>query len=125
MADLSGSHDITDFQRPFAQFKTLLMRTRTQILALAGILATATLASAQGDMTVHRMGFNPGNNSNGFNSYGTNGGIAAYSVASQSCNIGNVNLIWSSGNGQTHPVISQNVFRLKGRRFEQLGQSWL
>ncbi|MFT7671429.1 MAG: hypothetical protein ACI8X5_004147, partial [Planctomycetota bacterium] len=101
------------------------MTLKNQLLAAAAIAATAAFASAQGDMTVHRMGFNPGNNSNGFSSYGTNGGIAAYSVASQSCNIGNVNLIWSSGNGQTHPVISQNVFRLKGRRFEQLGQSWL
>jgi hypothetical protein len=100
--------------------------TSNKILLSALLLTTgASLASAQGDMTVHRMGFNPGNNSNGFTSYGVNSGIAAYSVASQSCNIGNVNLIWTSGNGQTHPVISQNVFRLKGRRFEHLGQSWL
>ncbi len=101
------------------------MRTRTILTVLAASLCTASVATAQGDMTVHRMGYNPGNNSNGFTSYGVNSGIAAYSVASQSCNIGNVNLIWSSGNGQTHPVISQNVYRLKGRRFEHLGQSWL
>lgn len=101
------------------------MKFKTLQLAAAIVAASAALASAQGDMTVHRMGFNPGNNSDGFTSYGKNGGIAAYSVASQSCNIGNANLIWTSGNGQTHPVISQNVYRLKGRRFEHLGQSWL
>lgn len=101
------------------------MTTKKSLLLAAATIATASLASAQGDMTVHRMGFNPGNSANGFNSYGTNSGIAAYSVASQSCNIGNVNLIWTSGDGTTHPVISQNVYRLKGRRFEHLGQSWL
>ncbi len=101
------------------------MTTKNTLLLAAAAFATATLASAQGDMTVHRMGYNGGTNSNGFSNYGTNSGIAAYSVASQSCNIGNVNLIWTSGDGTTHPVISQNVYRLKGRRFEQLGQSWL
>jgi len=95
--------------------------------AVATAFATASIAFAQGDMTVHRMGYNPGNNANGFNSYGVDSGIAAYSVASQSCNIGNVDLTWTSGNGQSHPVISQNVYRLDstGRRFEHIGQSWL
>ncbi len=98
---------------------------RSASLAAICLSASAGALLAQGDMTVHRMGYNPGNNSDGFTTYGVNSGIAAYSVASQSCNIGNVNLIWSSGGGQTHPVISQNVYRLKGRRFEHLGQSWL
>jgi hypothetical protein len=93
-----------------------MISTKTLLIAAAA-LATASLASAQGDMTVHRMGYNPGNNPAGFNSYGTNSGIAAYSIASQSCNIGDVNLIWSSGNGQT--------YRVNNRRFEHIGQSWL
>ena len=99
------------------------MRTRTQLLALCALAATASLASAQGDMVVHRIG---GSGSSGnFTYYGQDAGIAAYSVSSQSCNIGNQDLIWTSGNGQTHPVISQNVFRLKDDRFEHIGQSWL
>jgi|GEM_PF-1050423 len=101
------------------------MRLSNLLSAAGAVAATAALATAQGDMTVHRMGYNPGNNPNGFASYGTDSGIAAYSVASQSCNIGNVDLVWTSGSGQQHPVISSNVYRLKGRRFEQLGQSWL
>jgi hypothetical protein len=88
------------------------------------LAVTASLASAQGDMTVHRMGYS-GTNGNAMTYYGQSGGIAAYSIASQSCNIGNVNLPWTSGSGQQHPVISQNVYRLKGHRFEHLGQSWL
>ena len=100
------------------------MTIRNLLLAATTLVATASMASAQGDMTVHRMGYS-GSSGNAMTFYGTNSGIAAYSVASQSCNIGNVDLIWTSGDGTTHPVISQNVYRLKGRRFEQLGQSWL
>jgi len=94
------------------------------LTAATAAALTASIASAQGDMTVHRMGYS-GSNGNAMNYYGQSGGIAAYSVASQSCNIGNQDLVWTSGSGQNHPVISQNVYRLKGRRFEQLGQSWL
>jgi len=99
------------------------MKTLNLLLMAAAAATTASLASAQGDMVVHRIG-GSGSGSN-FTYYGQNSGIAAYSVSSQSCNIGNQNLIWTSGNGQTHPVISQNIFRLKDDRFEQLGQSWL
>ncbi|MFT7485951.1 MAG: hypothetical protein ACI9F9_001803 [Candidatus Paceibacteria bacterium] len=100
------------------------MTTIKPLLLAAATLATASFATAQGDMIVHRMGFS-GSNGNSMSSYGVASGIAAYSVASQSCNIGDQNLIWTSGDGTTHPVISQNVFRHQGRRFEHVGQSWL
>ena len=100
------------------------MMTIKPLLLAAAALATASIASAQGDMTVFRMGYS-GSNGNAMSNYGVANGIAAYSIASQSCNIGNQPLIWTSGDGTTHPVISQNIFRLKGRRFEQIGQSWL
>lgn len=100
------------------------MTFRQLMIGATVVAATASLASAQGDMTVHRMGYS-GSNGNAMSFYGTNSGIAAYSIASQSCNIGNVDLVWTSGDGTTHPVISQNVYRLKDNRFEHLGQSWL
>ena len=56
------------------------------------------------------------------------GGIEAFSVGTTSCNIGDTELLWindSSPNGDQHPVIGQNLFRLKDDRFEQIGQSWL
>ncbi len=56
--------------------------------------------------------------------YGTTGGITAYSVGTVSCNIGNFWLNWFSNTNQ-HPGIAQNRYRLKGGRFEQIGQSWL
>lgn len=63
-----------------------------------------------------------GGNSNDFAYYGQSGGIAAYSIATTSCNPGTQVVQWTSSD---HPVISTNIMRLKDGRFEHLGQSWL
>lgn len=60
--------------------------------------------------------------------YNSDGTYEACSVGTTSCNLGNAPLSWQSS-GVNHPVIGQNMFRLKNvngtRRFEQLGYSWL
>jgi len=56
--------------------------------------------------------------------YASLGGIEAFAVGTTSCNIGDKNLEWISGTNH-HPLIAQNMFRLKNGRFEQIGQSWL
>jgi hypothetical protein len=63
--------------------------------------------------------------------YGTVGGISAYSLGTTSCNIGDQILLWCDTdvaglcNKTQHPVIAQNMYRLKNGRFEQIGMSWL
>lgn len=56
--------------------------------------------------------------------YAKVGSIDAFTVGTISCNIGDTNLSWVSSTNQ-HPVIGQNLFRLKGGQFEHIGQSWL
>lgn len=56
--------------------------------------------------------------------YGTANGITAYSVGTVSCNIGTCWLNWISSTSE-HPVIAQNMYRIKDGRMEQIGQSWL
>jgi len=56
--------------------------------------------------------------------HGTVSGITAYSIGTTSCNVGTCWLNWFE-NGPEHPVIGQNLFRLKDGRLEQIGQSWL
>ncbi len=56
--------------------------------------------------------------------YGTQTGIAAYSVGTTSCNAGDQGLPWVASTNH-HPVIGQNLYRLKDGRFEQIGMSWL
>ena len=56
--------------------------------------------------------------------WGTVGDKTAYSVATESCNRGDEDAQWDSGSNK-HPVIGQNLYRLKDGRFEQLGMSWL
>ena len=56
--------------------------------------------------------------------HGRVGDVTAFSIGTTSCNIGTCWLNWIS-NTPDHPVIGQNLFRLKDGRFEQVGQSWL
>lgn len=56
--------------------------------------------------------------------YGAVGGIAAFSFGTTSCNMGNQIIKWVSTTRE-HPVIGQNLYRIKNGKFEQLGQSWL
>ncbi len=56
--------------------------------------------------------------------------IAAFSVGTAACNVGDVPLVWcdqpsSDCAVNEHPVIAQNMYRLKDNRFEQIGLSWL
>ncbi|HKQ60524.1 MAG TPA: hypothetical protein VJS92_04515 [Candidatus Polarisedimenticolaceae bacterium] len=61
----------------------------------------------------------------GISSYSPSvGGISAFSIGTYSCNVGTCWLSWNA-NTSSHPVIAQNMFRLKNNRFEQIGQSWL
>ncbi|MBP7589174.1 MAG: hypothetical protein KBA72_14560 [Thermoanaerobaculia bacterium] len=111
-------------------------RTRLRRLALAvAVMGLAALgltpaASAQGlptsgpDVTVVDV--------YDIDSYGGGGGFHGYAVGTTSCNIGDDELNWCNTTGcggglssKQHPVIAQNLYRLKAGRFEQIGMSWL
>lgn len=86
-------------------------------LLLGAFLAAPGLAQ---DFNVSRVASN-----NDWNYYGQSNGIAAYSLASTSCNVGNQVVIWNDNINQA-PVIAQNLFRITPEgQFYQLGYSWL
>ncbi len=62
--------------------------------------------------------------------YGSSGGFRGYAVGTNSCNVGDQPVWWCDANetycsDEQHPVIAQNLYRLKSGRFEQIGMSWL
>jgi hypothetical protein len=67
--------------------------------------------------------------------HGPEDGFVGYAIGTRSCNRGDAPLNWCNDNGdmgcglgttdEDHPVIAQNVYRLKNGRFEQVGASWL
>lgn len=67
--------------------------------------------------------------------YGSSGGFRGYSLGTTSCNVGSAPVNWCNDNGSSgcgngttdddHPVIGQNLYRLREGRFEQIGMSWL
>ena len=56
--------------------------------------------------------------------FGSVNGIYAYSVGTTSCNIGDVELLWHADD-PNHPVIGQEMYRLRDGTLEQIGVSWL
>lgn len=99
-------------------------------LVALGVAGAASLTVGAGgstgpDVTVYSL---PGTTN-----WGASGGVRGYSVGTTSCNIGDAPLNWCNNGGgcgagttdEDHPVIGQNLYRLKDGRFEQLGMSWL
>ena len=52
------------------------------------------------------------------------GDITAFAIGTTACNIGTQRVDWIAYTNQ-HPVIVQNLFRLKEDRFEQVGLAWV
>lgn len=50
---------------------------------------------------------------------------ASYAIGSTSCNIGTAQLLWIPNPDNRHPVIPQNMYRVKGGAIEQIGMSWV
>ncbi len=69
----------------------------------------------------------------GIQNHGADGSVRGYSLGTDSCNIGSVPVNWCDDNNcvsdiggtEKHPVIGQNMYRLRDGRFEQIGMSWL
>jgi hypothetical protein len=49
--------------------------------------------------------------------------VTAYSFGMVTCNVGDVEVQWQAST-PFHPVLVQNLYRLRDGRFEQVGQSW-
>ena len=119
------------------------MRGRTLlVLAVGTFLATTSLivvrgmagprVPSRGMAEAERVAIGPdvvawtiaGQNGFDMDYYGNSGGVGGYAIATQSCNYGDMEANWYGGTDQS-PLISQNIFRLKDGRFEQIGMSWL
>ena len=57
--------------------------------------------------------------------YGRVGDIVGVSVGSPVCNAGDEPLDWFPLDQPNHPFINANLYRLRGDRVEQIGQSWI
>lgn len=101
----------------------------THLLLFLSVLGAQAQADTQGgtagpDVTVHEIV--------GVQYGGSDGSLRAYTVGTISCNQGDEPVEWCDDSTcapgaevTDHPVIGQNLYRLKDGRFEQLGMSWL
>ncbi|QQR73661.1 MAG: hypothetical protein IPJ17_19665 [Holophagales bacterium] len=113
-------------KNPHHRRRRLALVLGSPLLALIGFAVWSDVAdahTAQGpDVTVISLGST--------SNYGGSGGLRGYAVGTTSCNVGNQPVWWCDAtqsycNAGQHPVIAQNMYRLKDGRFIQLGQSWL
>lgn len=109
--------------------RTPTFRTTFALLAACAAALLATTAATAGNTGPDVTVFDLPDTTN----YGVSGGVRGYSVGTTSCNMGDTPLNWCNqsggcGSGTTnadHPVIGQNIYRLKNGRFDQVGASWL
>jgi hypothetical protein len=59
----------------------------------------------------------------GVKRFGTVNEVTGYALGFVACNFGTEPIHWN-GSTASHPVVAQNLYRLKSGRFEQIGMSW-
>lgn len=64
-----------------------------------------------------------GDLTNPVNNFGRVGDITAYAFGTIACNAGDQEVNWYANNNM-HPVLTQQIYRLKNGCFEQVGMSW-
>jgi hypothetical protein len=102
-----------------------ILKLAPAVLTFTLALAATAAAAAGPDLTL--LGFPDVAN------WGASGGIRAYSLGFKACNAGTAPIAWCDEPGgcgggmgdEDHPVMAQNLYRLKNGRFEQIGMSWL
>jgi hypothetical protein len=87
--------------------------------ALIIVLTVASLAAAQNIGPDIIVGDLPD-----LDNYAPAGGYHAYSVGTTSCNTGTQNANWIASTND-HPVIGQQLYRIRDGVFQQVGNSWL
>jgi len=90
------------------------------IALLVALLAPAALfaqANIGPDVIVGDLAFD-------IEPFGSENGIYAYAIGTESCNVGDELLAWVASTPE-HPVIGQELYRLKNGVLEQVGISWL
>ena len=88
---------------------------RTMLTAgLAGLAVSSAALAAGPDVTLRE--------SSSVQNYGQVGGIYAYAIGSDTCNIGSSNLLWTN-NGT--PGLAMNAYRIYDGRLTQVGMSWV
>lgn len=101
------------------------MNTRATLVLAAGVSGAVSWLAWAGTgpdlMTCFIGGTSP---ETGFLNYGASNGRRAYAVLTVACNQGDEGVRWEAASNR-HPVMTQNMFRLRNGRIEQIGQSWL
>jgi hypothetical protein len=88
-----------------------------RLLAVACPLSCAAIAGAQGPDIIY---FDCPNVAQSVEQHAAIGGVRAYSIESQACNIGTANLMWNRS-----PGFASNLYRIQDGRIQQIGQSWV
>jgi hypothetical protein len=104
----------------------VVCRVRIAAALAAGIVGAAAAGAVDSpDVTVIEI--------NEVANYGEVGGERAFSLGTNSCNVGTQPVQWCNEAGgcgggtasDDHPVVAQNLYRLKNGRFQQIGMAWL
>ncbi|MCA8979453.1 MAG: hypothetical protein KDC14_05470 [Planctomycetes bacterium] len=90
---------------------------------LAVAIPGAAFAQSGPDVVVFRVGETIGG-ANSFAHYTAVAGEDAYAFGVTACNLGTTTIDWSTST-HDHPVMAQNMYRLRDGRFEQLGASFV
>ena len=111
------------------------LQSRVLVLAEAGqtfLVRVAGFSGATGPFTLSVQPFVTGEGADviiadlsDMVQYGRVGDIVGVAVGSPVCNAGDEPLDWFPLNQPNHPFINANLYRLRGDRFEQIGQSWI